>query len=76
MTQIAITRAVSVSFGQCELTHQDRLSIDLDLARQQHAEYEVLLEHLGCELFRLPEQADFQMPYLLKTRPLCWTKSR
>ena len=58
MTQIAITRAVSASLGQCELTHQDRMSIDLDLARKQHAEYEGCLEHLGCELLRLPEQPD------------------
>jgi dimethylargininase len=55
MTQIAITRAVSASLGQCELTHQDRMSIDLDLARKQHAEYEACLESLGCELLRLPE---------------------
>ena len=58
MTQIAVTRAVSASLGQCELTHQNRVSIDLDLARKQHAEYEACLEHLGCELFRLPEQPD------------------
>jgi len=56
MTQIAITRAVSASLGQCELTHQDRMPIDLDVARKQHAEYERCLEHLGCELLRLPEQ--------------------
>lgn len=58
MTQIAITRAVSASLGQCELTHQDRMSIDLDLARKQHAEYEACLERLGCKLLQLPEQPD------------------
>jgi dimethylargininase len=58
MTQIAITRAVSASLGQCELTHQDRMSIDLDRARKQHAKYEAGLERLGCELLRLPEQPD------------------
>lgn len=55
MTQIAITRAVSRSLGRCELTHQDRIPIDLDRARQQHAAYEMCLERLGCTLIRLPE---------------------
>ena len=58
MTRVAITRAVSASLGQCELTHQGRVSIDLDLARKQHAEYETCLERLGCELLRLPAQPD------------------
>jgi len=54
--QYAITRAVSSSIGQCELTHQPRNSIDVDLARRQHAEYEQRLEILMCELIRLPEE--------------------
>jgi len=55
VTRYAITRAVSESLGQCELTHQDRVPIDLALARQQHAEYEACLERLGCKLIRLSE---------------------
>ncbi len=58
MTQHAITRAVSASLGECELTHQNRLPIDLDLARQQHAEYEACLERLGCVLIQLPEKPE------------------
>lgn len=58
MTSYAITRAVSASLGQCELTHQARQLIDLDLARKQHADYEVCLERLGCNLIRLPELPD------------------
>ncbi len=58
MTQVAITRAVSASLGQCELTYQERMPIDLDLARKQHADYEGCLKRLGCELLRLPEQPD------------------
>ena len=56
--QYAITRDVSESLAQCELTHQARVSIDLDVARRQHAEYETCLEGLGCELIRLPEESD------------------
>lgn len=58
MTQYAMTRAVSASLGQCELTHQDRIPIDLSIARRQHAEYEACLERLGCELIRLPEEPE------------------
>ena len=55
MDRWAITRDVSESLGQCELTHQPRVLIDLDVARRQHAEYEACLERLGCDLIRLSE---------------------
>ena len=58
MTPIAVTRAVSSSLSRCELTHQDRMPIDLDRACQQHAAYETCLERLGCTLIRLPEMPD------------------
>jgi dimethylargininase len=58
MTQYAITRPLSASIGQCELTHQSRQSIDLDLARKQHVDYEACLERLGCHLIRLPGLPD------------------
>lgn len=52
--QIAITREVSPSIGQCELTHLAREAIDLDLARAQHRQYEACLAALGCQIQRLP----------------------
>jgi len=55
MDHWAITRDVSESLGQCELTHQSRVFIDLDVARRQHAEYQTCLERLGCNLIRLCE---------------------
>lgn len=58
MTQYAMTRAVSTSLGRCELTHQARIPIDLDLARRQHGDYEACLERLGCEVIRLPEEPE------------------
>jgi dimethylargininase len=55
---IAITRPVSASINKCELTHLNREPIDLERARQQHAEYERALEAAGCEIVRLDEAAD------------------
>lgn len=54
--RIAITREVSQSIGQCELTHLSRQEIDVDRARHQHAQYENLLMRLGCRVRRLSEE--------------------
>lgn len=56
--RIALTRPISRSFEQCQLTHLDRQPIDLELARRQHASYEKLLALYGCEILQLPEQPD------------------
>jgi len=55
---IAITRAVSRSIKDCELTHLERIPIDLTAARAQHQQYEQTLTELGCELISLPEIPD------------------
>jgi dimethylargininase len=55
---IAVTRPVSASFADCELTHLARQPIDLARAERQHAEYERALEVLGCEIHRLPAARD------------------
>jgi dimethylargininase len=47
---IAITRKVSDSITECELTHVDRQPIDLLLARAQHRTYEQCLTELGCNV--------------------------
>src|SRR3954469_7846359 len=57
-SRIALTRAISASFARCELTYLDRLPIDVDRARQQHAAYEALLDSLGWEIVRLPALDD------------------
>lgn len=54
----AITRRVSRSITDCELTHVARAPIDRALARRQHAEYEGALESLGVRVVRLPELPD------------------
>ncbi len=54
--QLAITREVSRSIVNCELTHLARQPIDMDRARQQHREYEAALRGLGLAVISLPEQ--------------------
>lgn len=54
----AITREVPDSLPQCELTHIARTPIDIERARAQHAEYERVLEQLGCSILRLPDTHD------------------
>jgi dimethylargininase len=59
MPLIALTRPVPDSVASCELTHQARVPIDVDVARAQHAEYERALEALGCEVRPLPAADDY-----------------
>ena len=55
---IALTRPVSDSLAQCELTHLERTPIDVDRARAQHRAYEQALADLGCRVERLPAEPD------------------
>jgi dimethylargininase len=55
---IAITRQVSRSIGECELTFLPRIRIDVERARKQHNEYEAALKGLGLAVLSLPEEAD------------------
>jgi len=50
---IALTRGVPSSIANCQLTHLDRVPIDVDVARAQHEEYERALESLGCTIVRI-----------------------
>ena len=56
MSPIAITRAISPSLNQCELTHLARQPIDIDLAVEQHHAYEAALAELGCRVISLPAE--------------------
>lgn len=58
---VAITRRVSPAFAACELTHLQRVPIDLDRARRQHRSYEQALIAAGglvCQLETSPELPD------------------
>ena len=58
MPIIALTRAVSPAIARCELTHLERTSIDVGIARAQHQAYERCLEAAGCSVHRLDAGAD------------------
>jgi len=56
--KLAITRQISPRFNECEITHIERISIDLHTARKQHRGYVDALKQLGCEVLELPSEAD------------------
>ena len=61
MPRIAVTRPVPESLARCELTHQARVPIDVDIATAQHDQYEEALRTLGCTLVHVaaaPDLAD------------------
>lgn len=43
---------------RCELTHLQRIVIDVALAREQHHAYEQVLRSLGCRVESLPEEPE------------------
>lgn len=57
---IAITREVSPSLGDCELTHVTRTPIDVERADAQHRTYQRVLASLGCKVLTL--DAEPSMP--------------
>jgi dimethylargininase len=57
-TLTAITRAVSHSLADCELTFLARQKIDVAKAIEQHRGYEECLSRLGVRLVRLPAESD------------------
>ena len=58
--EVAITRAVSDGLAACELTHQARVPIEVEVARAQHRRYEQALASAGYQIVRL--DADAGMP--------------
>jgi len=55
---IALTRKISSRFNECEITHIDRLPIDVEVAKAQHHEYVQALAALGCDVKELPAETD------------------
>jgi dimethylargininase len=55
----AITRAVSPSIANCELTYLSRERIDATKAMQQQKDYERCLADLGLKVISLPPEPDF-----------------
>ena len=52
----AITRDVNAGIGNCELTFLSRVNIDVDLALQQHQQYQSILTSLGYEIVTVPTE--------------------
>jgi dimethylargininase len=68
---IAITRQVSRSILNCELSYLRRESIDVARARKQHAQYEAALRALAWPSCP-PKNRISRMRSLWKTRRLSW----
>src|SRR2546423_7612217 len=56
--QIALTRPVSASINDCELTFHEQQPIDVARAIEQHRAYEDCLRSLGVQVVRLPPEPD------------------
>src|SRR5262245_32169171 len=56
--RVALTRDISPALASCELTHLERVPIDVERARAQHREYEQALTDAGCRVERLPSSAE------------------
>src|SRR6202035_4804523 len=55
----ALTRQVSPTFDDCELTFLDRQPIDVAKAIEQHRAYEACLAELGAKVISLPADPRF-----------------
>ncbi len=53
---LAVTRAVSPTLADCELTHLERDPIDVAKAIADHERYETALRSLGARVVRAPEE--------------------
>jgi dimethylargininase len=58
MKLTAFTRNISPAIERCELSHLDRMPIDLALARSQHHAFEQVLASRGCQVRHLPDLPD------------------
>jgi len=56
---LAITRGVSATLNEGQLTYKPREPIDIELARLQHRGYEETLESLGATIVHLPPRDEF-----------------
>jgi len=56
VTWTAITREVSPTLNQCELTHLERRPIDIDRAIAEHHAYQECLRDLGLDVIALPAE--------------------
>src|SRR5688572_19712017 len=55
---IALTREVSDSIDRCELTHLDRTSVNVEVARRQHRAFAQALGRPGLNILQIPAAHD------------------
>jgi dimethylargininase len=55
---LALTRPVSDALTHCELTHLERVPLDIARARAQHERYVAALRDAGCRIVALPAADD------------------
>lgn len=60
MPRIAVTRSPGPELARCQLTHLDRLPIDISRAQVQHLAYQAAFRAAGLDLIELP--ADPSLP--------------
>jgi dimethylargininase len=53
-----MTREINAAMNSCELTFLTRDKIDMDLAKQQHQQYQSVLSSLGCEIVIVPTESN------------------
>jgi dimethylargininase len=58
VSRLAFTRGVTDAIVHCELTHRQRVPIDVGVARAQHERYEEALRAVGCAVQRVDPAAD------------------
>ncbi len=58
MTLTAITRELNTGLVNCELTFAPRVTIDIELAYEQHRQYQSVLSSLGCQIVVVPAEPD------------------
>lgn len=56
---IAITRGISDALAQCELTHLERMPMDPERAREQHAQYTAALRSVGYQVIALDASDEY-----------------
>jgi dimethylargininase len=56
--KVALTRPVPASLAQCQLTHLERVPIDVVRAAAEHRDYENALRALGCTVRHVPAADD------------------
>jgi len=76
LTLIAVTRAVSPTIAECELTHLAREPIDVAKAVAEHAVYEETLRSCGATIVHAPAEPALPDAVFVEERRWCSLRRR